>query len=269
MTPISHPPLSTQIREEREKLRLTQAEFAERLKVSPQTVSNWERAVSDPSEESIRRIQRIQDEMRGRLGGPTGGKQIIPQARIGAPAAVSGAALDFDTLPRSFAWLYGFLHRLAQAGARPVQVNAARDLLSSALIATLVANESGEVTDAQVLTLLEKIGASVLAFIGPAGEAAEGRLGNSAIENLESDTPDFAAIAREARTVVRSMRLPAGVRVDKDRCVLLLTASPEDGDAVADGLFDFIEALARQVGGDVVRKIGIEVESPEFESSRS
>lgn len=266
MTPTTPTSLRSQIREEREKLELTQAEFADRLRVSPQTVSNWERAVSVPSEESIRRIQ---EEMRIRLRGPAAGKQTPPAVRTTIPTAFSGGGLDFETLPQSFEWLYGFLHKLAQGGARPIQVDAARDLLSSGLIATLVADETGEVTDVKVLAMLEKLGAGVLAFFGQSAETPEDRWGEIALADLESDAPDFAAIAREARTVVRSMGLPARVRVDKDRRLLLVTASPEDGDAVADGLFDFIEGLARRVGGDVVQKIGIEIDSPELESVRN
>lgn len=51
--------LGEKIRILREKQGLTQKEFALILHVSPQAVSNWERAVSPPDLENLMRISRL------------------------------------------------------------------------------------------------------------------------------------------------------------------------------------------------------------------
>lgn len=47
------------IRELRLRLGLTQAEFARRLRVHPQTVSEWERGVAVPQRRARRRLSRM------------------------------------------------------------------------------------------------------------------------------------------------------------------------------------------------------------------
>lgn len=47
------------IKEQRQKLRYTQKELAEKVNVSPQVISNWERGYTDPSPEDIKKLSAV------------------------------------------------------------------------------------------------------------------------------------------------------------------------------------------------------------------
>lgn len=47
------------IKKQRNKLRFTQKQLAEKVGVSPQVISNWERGYTDPSAEDIARLAEV------------------------------------------------------------------------------------------------------------------------------------------------------------------------------------------------------------------
>lgn len=47
------------IKEQRNKMRLTQKQLAEKVSVSPQVISNWERGYTEPSGEDIARLSEV------------------------------------------------------------------------------------------------------------------------------------------------------------------------------------------------------------------
>lgn len=49
------------IREQRKKMRYTQKELANKVSVSPQVISNWERGYTEPSAEDITKLAEVLD----------------------------------------------------------------------------------------------------------------------------------------------------------------------------------------------------------------
>lgn len=49
------------IREQRKKMNLTQKQLADKVSVSPQVVSNWERGYTEPSADDISRLSEVLD----------------------------------------------------------------------------------------------------------------------------------------------------------------------------------------------------------------
>jgi len=49
------------IKEQRKKLRYTQRQLADKINVSPQVISNWERGYTEPSSEDIKKLSAILD----------------------------------------------------------------------------------------------------------------------------------------------------------------------------------------------------------------
>lgn len=47
------------IKEQRQKLRYTQKELAEKVNVSPQVISNWERGYTSPSPDDIKKLSTV------------------------------------------------------------------------------------------------------------------------------------------------------------------------------------------------------------------
>ena len=50
--------LSNRIKEQRKKLHYTQKQLAEKVKVSPQVISNWERGYTEPSADDIAHLSK-------------------------------------------------------------------------------------------------------------------------------------------------------------------------------------------------------------------
>jgi len=48
--------IGSRIKEQRKKLRYTQMQLAQKISVSPQVISNWERGYTEPSAEDIARL---------------------------------------------------------------------------------------------------------------------------------------------------------------------------------------------------------------------
>ncbi|MFJ7916075.1 MULTISPECIES: helix-turn-helix domain-containing protein [unclassified Lysinibacillus] len=49
------------IKEHRKKLRYTQRQLADKINVSPQVISNWERGYTEPSPEDIKKLSSVLD----------------------------------------------------------------------------------------------------------------------------------------------------------------------------------------------------------------
>ena len=48
--------ISERIKEQRKKMRYTQKQLADKVNVSPQVISNWERGYTEPSADDINKL---------------------------------------------------------------------------------------------------------------------------------------------------------------------------------------------------------------------
>ncbi|WP_241774465.1 MULTISPECIES: helix-turn-helix transcriptional regulator [Lysinibacillus] len=53
--------MNDRIKEQRKKMRYTQKELADKVNVSPQVISNWERGYTEPSADDINQLSEVLD----------------------------------------------------------------------------------------------------------------------------------------------------------------------------------------------------------------
>jgi transcriptional regulator with XRE-family HTH domain len=135
------PQLGDIIREQRARLGLTQKQLAERLRVDPQSVSNWENSRVTPGGRTLRRLEH--------------------ELQVALPSAEGRDGLELDALPQSKKWLYEFLLKLVELGASEAQIEATKDLLTSSSATVLYGSADG-LDDAAALQFMRGLGEVIL-----------------------------------------------------------------------------------------------------------